>query len=331
VNSSVEGAAEVLYGLGASGTRQDEGPASLIYINLALHLNPQHVMGLVTLADVLERNKQYNAAITAYNRIPAASPVQANAELQVGFLLETAGKSEEAVKHLNAILEKKPNDLDALMALGNVYRSHKKFAESVEMYSRALATVGEDNRGHWSLYYYRGIAFERTKQWGKAEADLKKALAFVPETLRRERALVLNYLGYSWVDQNLNVEEAFKMLKQAVELQPRDGHIIDSLGWAYYRLERYEEAVRELEKAVDLRASDSVINDHLGDAYWKVGRTLEARFQWQHAKDLNPEPEDLPKILEKLEKGLNGSRANAAETEKSTPITTPPTPPKNGG
>ena len=104
---------------------------------------------------------------------------------------------------------------------------------------------------------------------------------------------MLNYLAYSWVDQNSNIDEAFKMLQRAVELAPRDGMIIDQLGWAYYRLGRYDDAVRELEKAVELKAGDPVINDHLGDAYWKVGRQLEAKFQWTHAKDSNPEHEDL--------------------------------------
>ena len=77
------------------------------------------------------------------------------------------------------------------------------------------------------------------------------------------------------------------------------------LGWAFYRLGRYEEALRFLERALELRASDPTINDHLGDIYWRVGRKLEAKFQWNHARDLNPEPEDLEKILPKIEAGLH--------------------------
>ena len=106
--------------------------------------------------------------------------------------------------------------------------------------------------------------------------------------------------------------DAFKMLRRAVELRPTDGYIIDSLGWAYYRLGQYPEAVRELEKAIELKASDPVINDHLGDTYWRVGRKLEAKFQWNHARDLSPEPEDLEKILIKIEKGLADEPTPAA-------------------
>ena len=128
---------------------------------------------------------------------------------------------------------------------------------------------------------------------------------------------MLNYLGYSWVDQNTNLDEAFKMLQRAVEQRPTDGYIVDSLGWAHYRLGHYDEAVRLLERAVELKPSDPVINDHLGDAYWRVGRKLEASFQWNHARDMKPEPEELPKILDKIANGLpDEPKPAAAEAEK---------------
>jgi Flp pilus assembly protein TadD len=151
----------------------------------------------------------------------------------------------------------------------------------------------------WSLFYYRGICYERTKDWPKAEADFNQALALNPN-----ESHVLNYLGYSWIDMGLNLEKGLELVKQAVELRPDDGYIVDSLGWAYYRLGRYEDAVRELERAVLLRPEDPVINDHLGDGYWQVGRQLEATFQWRHASDLKPEPEDFTRIQKKLREGL---------------------------
>jgi tetratricopeptide (TPR) repeat protein len=119
-----------------------------------------------------------------------------------------------------------------------------------------------------------------------------------------EHPLVLNYLGYSWVDQGVNLDEGMRMIKRAVEQRPDDGYIVDSLGWAYYRLGNFEEAVKHLEQAVELKPEDPTINDHLGDAYWRVGRKLEARFQWAHARDLKPEPEELDKIEAKLKVGL---------------------------
>ncbi len=297
---AVRGSAEVLYTLGAVGSREGDEIASMIYLRLALWLDPTHELALVTLADTYDRLKQWATANAVYARVPATSSMHRSAQVQIGVNLEQMGKADEAVAHLVRLGKEWPSDTEALISLGNVYRSRKSFPEAAEAYDRALASIPNPDAGHWTLFYFRGIAHERTKQWPKAEADFRKALEFQPD-----QPLVLNYLGYSWVDQGINLDEAFRMLRRAVEQRPRDGYIVDSLGWAYYRLGRYEEAVRILERAVELKPADPVINDHLGDAYWKVGRKLEAGFQWNHARDLNPEPEDLEKILEKINAGLS--------------------------
>jgi tetratricopeptide (TPR) repeat protein len=330
-----QGAAEVLYGLGSAGNRQGDELAAMIYLRLALHLDPTHEMAILTLGDILERVKQGDDAIAVYSRMPPDSPLKTTAELQVGLALETLGKHDEAVAQLTALSAKKPDDHDVLTALGNVYRSRKNFEEAAKAYDKAIQKIGTPDRSHWNLFYFRGIAHERTKQWPKAEADFRKALELIPEALGREKALVYNYLGYSWVDQGMNLDEAFKMLKQAVELRPRDGYIVDSLGWAYYKLGQYDAAARELERAIELKPFDPVINDHLGDAYWKIGRKLEATFQWNHARDLGPEPEDLPKILRKIELGgLPEDKPAQAEIRIDPPVlpdvTTPDIKP-NGG
>jgi tetratricopeptide (TPR) repeat protein len=315
VATVAEGAAEVLYGLGAAGNQQGDELPAIVYLRLALHLNPDHALALVTLADTYERLKRVDRAIEVFSRIPEGSPVRLGAEIQIGLALEQLGRGEEAVTHLEGLMKKHPDDVEVITALGNVLRSRKRFADAAEVYSKAIARIGKPDRSHWTLFYYRGSAYERSKQWPKAEADLKKALELVPDAQPTGKAQVLNYLGYSWVDTGTNLDDAFKMLKRAIEFSPRDGMIIDSLGWAYYRLGQYEDAVRELEKAVELKPGDPVINDHLGDAYWRVGRRFEAHFQWQHAKDSAPEPEDLEKILRKLESGLGEGRPAAAETE----------------
>jgi tetratricopeptide (TPR) repeat protein len=316
VNSAQDGAAEVLYGLGSAGNQQGDELPAIVYLRLCLHLNPDHALALVTLADIFERLKRVDRAIEVFNRIPENSPVRQSADIQIGLGLEQLGKGEEAVKHLEVLMKERPDDIEVITALGNVLRARKRYAEAAEVYSKAVERIGEPNRGHWTLFYFRGSAYERAKQWPKAEADLKKALELVPDSQPSGRSQVLNYLGYSWVDMGININEAFAMLKRAIEINPRDGMIIDSLGWGYYRLGRYDDSVRELEKAVELKPGDPVINDHLGDAYWKVGRKLEARFQWQHAKDSNPEPDDLEKIVAKLEKGIEEDKPAAAESDQ---------------
>jgi tetratricopeptide (TPR) repeat protein len=305
VTTAQEGAGEVLYGLGSAGSTQGDELPAVVYLRLALYLAPEHALARLTLADTLDRMKQPEKANEAYAQIPATSPLKLNADIQIGLNLEQAGKGDEALQYLDAAMKAHPDDIDVITALGNVQRSRKKYEEAAETYSRAIALIGDRPQANfWTTYYFRGTAYERAKQWPKAEADLKKALELVPASQPAAKAQVLNYLGYSWVDQKINIDDAFKLLKQAADASPRDGMIVDSLGWAYFRLGRWDDAVRELEKAVELKPGDPTINDHLGDAYWRAGRRLEGKFQWQHAKDLNPEPDDLAQINAKLKDGL---------------------------
>lgn len=332
IQTPQDGAAEVLYGLGSAGSRSGDELLSVIYLRLALYLNPDHSLALVTLAETFERMRRTEQSVEVLRRVSAASPLKASADIKIGLSLEQLGRGEEALRELERLTAERPDDTEALIALGSVQRSRKSFAEAAQIYGRAIERSKADDPSLWVLYYYRGTAFERAKDWPRAESDLKKALELVPEAQPLGRSQVLNYLGYSWVDQNLNLDEAFKMLKRAVELNPRDGMIIDSLGWAYYRFGRYEEAVRELETAAELKSGDPVINDHLGDAYWHVGRKLEARFQWQHAKDAGPEPDDLKKIDDKLANGLP-ELASPSEA-RHVPAEERPSPPdgtKTGG
>ncbi|MFY8150492.1 MAG: tetratricopeptide repeat protein, partial [Hyphomicrobiales bacterium] len=249
VGTAQQGAAEVLYGLASAGNRQGDEAAALLYLRLAIYLDPNHDLAILTLGDILERARQPEDAVAVYEKMPDSSPLRPNAEIQAGLALENLGRPEEAVKHLNALIAERPDDIDALSALGNVYRSRKMFEEAAATYDKAIGKLASPGRANWDLFYFRGIARERIKRWSDAEADLRKALELLPEPLGRERALVLNYLGYSLVDQNLKLDEALGMLRRAVELRPRDGYIVDSLGWAYYRLGRYTEALRELERA----------------------------------------------------------------------------------
>jgi Flp pilus assembly protein TadD len=228
-----------------------------------------------------------------------SSPLKVGADIQISLELDGAGKTDEAMRRLTDIVAKRPQDVEALSALAELQRSAKQYTEAAATYDKAIAAVGIPQRDNWTLFYFRGICYERSKQWPKAEADFRKALELYPD-----QPLVLNYLGYSWVDQGLNLEEAFKMLRKAVELRPNDGYIVDSLGWAHYKLGQYPEAAETLEKAIDLKPSDPILNDHLGDVYWRVNRRTEAHFQWNHARDMGPDPEDLPAILKKIESGL---------------------------
>jgi tetratricopeptide (TPR) repeat protein len=314
-DSPQAGAAEALYGLGASIGRRGGEDLALIYLQLALYLEPTHTMALLSLADLYESLKKPELAIKVYDRIPPSSPLHRNAEIQIASDLDTLDRTEEAKKRLERLVAEHPKDTEAILALANILRGRKDFAECANVYGKAIANVPVPEKVNWVMFYFRGICHERSKQWPLAEADLKKALELYPD-----QPLVLNYLGYSWIDQGVNLDQGMNMIRRAVEQRPDDGYIVDSLGWANFRIGNYDEAVKDLDRAVELKPEDPTINDHLGDAYWRVGRVLEARFQWSHAKDLKPEPEDLPKIEEKLKSGLpddTSSAADAAKTKKA--------------
>jgi len=311
VDSPQAGAAEVLYGLGAALGRRGGENLGLVYLQLALYLAPNQPLALLSLADLYEQVKNPELAIKMYERVPQNSPLRRNAEIQLATDLDTLDRTDEAKERLNKLIAAHSDDSDAIMALGNILRGRKDFEGCADIYGKAIALITNPEKPNWLVYYFRGICNERAKKWEAAEGDLKTALKLFPD-----QPHVLNYLGYSWIDQGTNLDEGMRMIRRAVEQRPDDGYIVDSLGWAYYRLGNYEEAVKNLERAVELKPEDPTINDHLGDAYWKTGRTLEANFQWSHARDLKPEPDDLVKIKQKLAGGLPADETSVANGKK---------------
>jgi tetratricopeptide (TPR) repeat protein len=314
VSSPADGVAEILLNVGSALNRGGGEAFVRLYLQFALVLRPESDAALLQLGHVAEQQNLPEEAIAFYRRVAPASPLKRMAEMQLGLNLADIGRNDEAIDHLRALVDSDPDDMRAYLALGGVYSAGKDYARSAELYDRAVARIGTPVREHWSIFYHRGISYERLKQWEKAEPNFRKALELEPD-----QPQVLNYLGYSWVDMNMNLEEGLEMIARAVELRPNDGYIVDSLGWAYYRLGRFEEAVDALEKAVSLRPDDPVLNDHLGDAYWRVGRKLQAVFQWSHARDLEPEPEVLAAVERKLVEGLPPLAAELGEKVAMAP------------
>ncbi len=312
VASAREGAAEALYNLGAALNRGGGEAFVRLYLQYSRALAP-HLDGvLMQLGQVAELQRRPEEAITFYSEVPAESPLKRIAELQLALNMADLDRRDEAKAHLRALIEQDPDDMRAYLALGSVHAAKEEYRDAATIYDRALQRIDEPTRADWNLFYQRGIAYERLKEWDKAEPNFRKALELFPD-----QPQVLNYLGYSWVDMGINLEEGLDLIRRAVELRPNDGYIVDSLGWAYYRLERFEEAVTELERAVSLKPDDPVLNDHLGDAYWRVGRRLEATFQWAHARDLDPDETVLASVQRKLVEGLPADTPPLKEERKA--------------
>ena len=292
---AMAGAAEALYGLGASGAQQPDPLNALIFLRLAVYMSPDHALAWAALGEINTRIRQPERAIEAYSAIPPNSPLRPRADDQTALLLQSLGQPEEAVALITASMKSRPDDIGAVETLADLHRVQKNWPAAAQAYSKGIELLRAPQPADWRWFYFRGVAYERSKDWPRAEADFKKALELNPE-----QPQVLNYLAYTWADMGVNLEEARVMLEKAVSLAREDGHIADSLGWVYYRLGRYEDALRELERAIGKTPGEAVVNEHLGDVYWKLGRKREAVFKWRHALALKPEPEEIERIEKKL-------------------------------
>ncbi|WP_413154523.1 tetratricopeptide repeat protein [Bartonella sp. cb54] len=297
IKTPQQGAGEVLYNFGTSLNHKNSGRIARIFKQLSLALYPQNDAALFQLANTAARLNDLNQATKLYRALSPSSSYYKSGQLRLALILANNNNYNESIKLLTSLKKKFPNDRHILIMLAAIYMQEHKFSEAVKVMDGAIARIKNFQQDDWKLFYQRGIAFERLQQWPKAEVDLRKALEFFPD-----QPQVLNYLGYSLIDRNQKLEESLRMLQKASTLQSQNSHILDSLGWAYYKLKQYNQAVQILETAVKLQPEDPTLNDHLGDAYWKVGRKREAIFQWNHAID--GEPENSKEIEEKLKFGL---------------------------
>ncbi|WES30300.1 tetratricopeptide repeat protein [Varunaivibrio sulfuroxidans] len=314
IRNATDGLAEGLFGIASSLRRDHVNEPALDFARMALVARPHFPAAQILLADIYEQEGQIQAANAVYRQIDPASAFAWDAKLRMADNLNALGQIKNALKLLEAQAKAYPDRPAPLIQMGDILRHAGRFSEAVNAYDRAFARIKNPDERSWSLYYARGVALEQAKQWPRAEADLLKALSLNPN-----QPNVLNYLGYSWMEQGEHLDRALEMVRQAVLLRPRDGYIVDSLGWGLYRIGHYAEAVREMERAVLLVPEDPVINDHLGDVYWQVGRRQEARFQWNHALFFGADAALKKSIENKLKNGLPPHKVPRNATPKLSP------------
>lgn len=300
VSTARDGAAEVfLVVAGALNGEANDG-YTLLYARIAEALRPGNVDAILLSAALLEALERFELATEAYDQIPPDDPAFGAAELGRADALRNAGNTEAAIEVLKNLARLEVNNPEVHMTLGDTLRRLERYDEASRAYDAAIALFAEESRSQWLAYFARGITHEREKRWELAELDFRRALELNPG-----QPQVLNYLGYSFVEMEINLDEALQMIEEAVAAEPESGYIVDSLGWVQFRLGRYMEAVVNLERATELLPVDPIINDHLGDAYWAVGRYIEADFQWRRALSFDPEEKDADRIRRKLEVGLD--------------------------
>jgi tetratricopeptide (TPR) repeat protein len=299
IGSAADGMAEGFFDIASLLPKERAGEIVLIYCRLALYLRPDYPLAELLLGDLYDGFGRYAAAAEIYSGIAKEGAYGWAAQLRLSQDLYEVGDVDGAVSLLRKMADERKNRSDALVRLGNILRYEERFKESVAAYDEAVARIGELKADDWTILYSRGIALEQSGQWDRAEKDLLKALELEPD-----QPYVLNYLGYSWVEKGKNLDRARDMLERAVAQRQDDGYIVDSMGWALYKLGQFNDAVTYLERAVALRPQDAEINNHLGDAYWRVGRQGEARIQWRRVLGLEPEEDLRKKVEQKLQEGL---------------------------
>ncbi|MFM8376304.1 MAG: tetratricopeptide repeat protein, partial [Phenylobacterium sp.] len=288
-----QGAAQTLTPVAATLIAAGQDQMGLAYLRLALRLDPGQNSAWLLVGDLLEGDGLLEEARAAYARVPPAAPEFSAAQAKLAWSHQRAGDRETALRLARDAAA--GGDVDAAINLSDLLRANDRFSESADVLNPVISGSAPD----WRLLYARGVSLERAGRWPEAERDLKAALALNPDEPE-----LLNYLGYTWIDRNENLREALEMVRRAVSQNPRSGAMVDSLGWAYFRLGDFPKAVETLERAVELEPGDPELNNHLGDAYWRVGRRDEAGFQWKRVLTLDPDPKIRAEAERKLAQGL---------------------------
>ena len=309
VPTALDGMAEAYLAVAAALRQQDAAEPAQLLLRLALDLRPDFTAAALLTAGIQESGHHPEAALAVLSNIAEGDPMYGLVRLSRARLLDQQGRTGEAMAELAALAKVYPDSPVPDIQLGDILRAKNRYKEAIAAYDRAVARLAGPRRDAWPVYYARGVAHERARQWPEAEADLQHALQLSPD-----QPFVLNYLGYTWADRGTRLAEARKMIERASAQRPDDGAILDSLGWVMLRQGETSAALGLLERAVNLEPEDAAINAHLGDAYWEVGRKLEATFQWRRALTLKPEPEDRARIEKRLheiaELPLPAARAN---------------------
>ena len=314
IDSADVGMSDALFNIAANMRQVTAGTdIAHIFICLSVYANPQNDLAKLMLADILESREMYADAIKIYDEIPQTSLTYNSIQIKKATDYVALEDYEAAEILLRSLLEENPDNFQINLDLGDVLRLREKYSEAIPYYKKALSLMKKVDANTWVIYYALGISYEQSGDWKQAEKTFKQALK-----ISDNHYYVQNYLAYSWIKQGTNIEEALELIVDAYNQAPSDGHIADSLGWALYKLGRYDDAVSYLEKASELEPANALICAHLGDAYWQAGRKEEATFQWKHTLKMEDDSKevDMDEIKDKINEGMKKAKVLPHDEEK---------------
>lgn len=296
--SAAEGTALAIYLATAPQASQSYGDIPAVYFAMASYLDPDLDVAKTLWADVLDQSDRRPEAIALLKTIPDESVHHTSAQGQLAWALRREGRDDEALIIARETLAR-TDDRNIRVQLADLLQSLGRDGEAENTFTDIIEADEVEGHYDWRIYYARGGARERLGEWPRAENDLQTAM-----NLRPDNPTIMNYLGYSWIDRGINLDEGLALIETALRFAPESGAITDSLGWAHYKLGNYERAIFYLERAAELEPTLSEILDHLGDAYWQVGRFKEAGFQWERALKYATDEEDRDLLNRKLAGGI---------------------------
>ncbi len=269
------------------------GPARQV-LNVALWLNPQDVHTRYYTGMLLEMGGDLAVAQDQYAQLlgdEVPEGVRVAAHIRMAEVQFQQGDMETPWKVLRKLAKEYPDEANLMRSLAQMAYAREDYRDAITYYTRLLEVMPASTppSARMEVLFARGVAHERRKDIDEASEDMLQALQIDPAN-----AQILNYLGYMWVDDGRNIKEAFELLQKAHTLQPDDGAITDSLGWAYYKQGDYISAQAYLERATEQDPESPEIYDHLGDAYMKLGEKEKAMREWQRAIDLLDDGKEGP-------------------------------------
>ncbi len=284
-----------------------------IYMAISEYFNSNNDVTKIAMADIFEERFLLDKANIYYDSIKKDSEMYYPAQMKKANNLTSSEKYDEAIVVLKKLLKSNPKNFQILFNLGDALRISDKQEEAIKYYNQAIDAIFYESEKYWPVYYALAVSYDKNNEWLKAEQSLEKALE-----LSNRHPQVLNYLGYSWLKNDTNIDKAVSYIVEAYEKEPNDGVIIDSLGWVYFKTGDYTNAIIYLEKASELNPQNAIISDHLGDAYWCGGRKNEAIFQWKQALNQKEEKEELnlKKVKNKIKNGLKQGKIYSLTDEK---------------